>query len=63
MLEETLDPRPQPELFARLLVERATARGQDPADLRKGDDAGRYEQGFHERVPGRANGRTESRVR
>jgi hypothetical protein len=33
MLEDTLDPRPQPEPFARLIAERAAERGHTPADL------------------------------
>jgi len=49
MLEETLDPRPQPELFARLLVERATGRGQDPADLLH------WLRGWHDREGAWAN--------
>jgi hypothetical protein len=29
VLEETLDPRPQPDHFARLLADRALAAGED----------------------------------
>lgn len=33
MLEEALEPRPQPDLFARLIAARATEPGPTPADL------------------------------
>ena len=33
MLEETLDPRPPAEQFARLMATRAAERGHSPADL------------------------------
>jgi hypothetical protein len=32
MLEDALDPRPRPEPFARLIAERAAARGRSAAD-------------------------------
>jgi hypothetical protein len=43
MLDETLDPRPQPELFARLIAARAAERGHDPGDLT------RWLRGWHDR--------------
>ena len=33
MLEETLDPRPPAEQFARLMATRAAERGHSPTDL------------------------------
>jgi len=33
MLEESLDPRPLPDLFARAIAERAAERGCTPADV------------------------------
>jgi hypothetical protein len=43
MLDETLDPRPQPEPFARLIAARAAERGHGAADL-----AG-WLRGWHDR--------------
>ena len=33
MLEDTLDPRPPPELFAQAIAVRAAEHGHGPADL------------------------------
>ena len=43
MLEETLDPRPEPDLFARLIAVRAADCGHDPADL------AHWLRGWHDR--------------
>ena len=43
MLEETLDPRPQPDPVARQIAARAAARGHDPADL------AHWLRGWHDR--------------
>jgi hypothetical protein len=43
MLEETLDPRPQHQSFARLIAARAAARGHDAAEL------ARWLGGWHDR--------------
>ena len=43
MLEETLDPRPEPDLFARLISARAADRGHDAADL------AHWLRGWHDR--------------
>lgn len=43
MLEETLDPRPEPDLFARLIAARAADHGHDPADL------AHWLRGWHDR--------------
>ena len=33
MLEDTLDPRPPPDCFARLIADRAAELGHSPAEL------------------------------
>lgn len=43
MLEETLYPRPEPDLFARLIAARAADHGHDPADL------AHWLRGWHDR--------------
>jgi hypothetical protein len=49
MLEETLDPRPQPDLFARAIVARLAERGHRPDEL-----AG-WLRGWHDREGAWAN--------
>ena len=43
MLEETLDPRPQPDPFARLIAALVAERGHDPADVAQ------WLRGWHDR--------------
>jgi hypothetical protein len=44
MLEDTLDPRPQPELFAKLMSARVEEHGYTPTDL------ARWLRGWHDRA-------------
>ncbi len=44
MLEESLDPRPEPESFAHLLAQRVLDLGHTPADL------AHWLQGWHDRA-------------
>jgi hypothetical protein len=43
MLEDSLDPKPQPDLFARVIASRAAERGHTAADL------AHWLRGWHDR--------------